>query len=282
MLSKINLGVKHILIAGFFFAAINALVKYYAHIPAIEIVFFRSVVTLILSSFWIIKAKESIFPAKTTYLLVARGLSGGLALILYFSTLQTMPLATAVTILYLAPIFTLIFATFLVKEPPKKWQWPFMFLGFLGAAIMKSFDARIATLDLLKGVIAAMFAGLAYNIIRMLKGRAHHQLIIFYFPLITIPLTLPWLFKEWVTPSFTDTLGLIAIGIATQLAQVHMTQAYMLEKASRIGHFNYLTSLYAVICGILFFGEILSLANIFGMLLIMFGVLMSSKISMRN
>lgn len=281
MLNKMNSGVKHIIIAGVFFAAINALVKYYSHIPAIEIVFFRSVVTLFLSSIWLYKTRASLFP-KATPLLIARGVAGGLALILYFSTLQTMPLATAVTILYLAPIFTLIFATFIVKEPPKKWQWPFMFLGFFGAAIMKNFDPRISSMDLLKGLVAAMFAGLAYNIIRLLKGKAHHQLIIFYFPLITIPLTLPWLYKEWVTPSLTDLFGLIAIGIFTQIAQVHMTQAYMEEKASKIGHFNYLTSLYAVICGVIFFGEVLNFASILGMVLIMLGVVISSKISMRD
>ena len=108
-------GITYILIASLFFALINGLVKFLKGIPAIEIVFFRSVVTLVLSGALVLKSKDKIFP-KETPLLLARGVAGGIALILYFNSIHMMPLATAVTILYLAPIFTLIFAIFLMPS----------------------------------------------------------------------------------------------------------------------------------------------------------------------
>ena len=123
---------------------------------------------------------------------------------------------------------------------------------------------------------------MAYNFIRMLKDRAHHQLIIFYFPLVTIPLTLPLLFSNWQAISLWDLGGLILIGISTQLAQINMTKAYMLEKASKITHYNYLTTVYAALTGILFFGEMLNLATIMGILLIIFGVVMSAYFGRKN
>lgn len=190
-----------------------------------------------------------------------------------------MPIATAVTILYLAPIFTVILAAFINKEPPNKQQWPFIILGFIGAVLMKNFDPRASLLHFAMGVTAAFFAGLAYNFIRRLRGKAHHHLIIFYFPLVTIPICLPFLIPSWVTPNLFELTGLLAIGICTQIAQVFMTKAYMEEKASKISHFNYLTCVYAFLTGIIFFNEQLNWISLLGMFCILISVTFSSKFS---
>lgn len=261
-----------------FFGLINALVKLYSHIPSIEIVFFRSITTLILSYTVIFKEDIKIINPHSK-LLFLRGLSGAIALCLYFYTIQKMPLATAVTILYLAPIFTVILAGIMNNEPPNKKQWPFIIIGFFGAVLMKNFDPRASLIHFFMGVSAAFFAGLAYNFIRKLKGKAHHQLIIFYFPLVTIPITLPFLVNVWITPNWNEFFGLIAIGISTQLAQVFMTKAYLSEKASKISHFNYLTCVYALLTGLIFFNEQLNWMSLAGMLLILISVTFSSKFS---
>jgi drug/metabolite transporter (DMT)-like permease len=274
----INDGIKNIIFATIFFGLINALVKYFSHIPSIEIVFFRSIVTLVISFIFIYRQKIKILNEHTP-LLFLRGLSGAIALSLYFYTIQKMPIATAVTILYLAPIFTVILAGFINKEPPNKKQWPFIVLGFIGAVLMKNLDPRASVLHFFMGVTAALFAGLAYNFIRKLRGKAHHQLIIFYFPLVTIPICLPFLIPNWVTPTWFELLGLLAIGVSTQIAQVFMTKAYMAEKASKISHFNYLTCVYAFLTGIIFFNEQLNWISLVGMFCILISVTFSSKYS---
>lgn len=271
-------GVKYILTASLLFGTINALVKYFSYIPSIQIVFFRSLVTLILSFYVIQKNEIKIFD-QNIKLLLARGLAGAIALILYFSTIQSMPLATAVTILYLAPIFTVILSIFINNESPKSKQWPFILLGFLGAGLMKGFDPRVSLTDFLMGICAAFFAGLAYNLIRKLRDRCHHQLIIFYFPLVTLPIILPFLNSNWSPLSLLDLSGLILIGILTQMAQVYMTKAYFLEEASKISHFNYLTCVYALLSGAIFFNESIKLISLIGMIVIIMSVILSSKFS---
>lgn len=278
MLSQISPGIKHILLAGFFFSIINGAVKYYSNIPAIEIVFFRSIVTFIISLVMIKKLKIKVF-GEHTKLLFLRGLCGAIALSLYFYTIQVIPLATAVTILYLAPIFTILLAIPMVKEYPTKKQIPFLILCFIGAALVKGTDIRVSLAHFLMGLTAALFAGLAYNFIRMLKGRAHHHLIIFFFPLVTLPLCIPLMIPVWVTPNIPDFCGLILLGILTQLAQVHMTKAYLLEKASKISHFNYLTSAYAFLTGIIFFDESLNLLSMVGLLVIIVSVTITTKLA---
>ena len=273
-----SLGIKYILIAGMFFGLINALVKFYSHIPSIQIVFFRSITTFIISFYFVKKNKIKIFNEHAKILFL-RGLFGAVALILYFSTIQNIPLASAVTLLYLAPIFTVIIAIFLVKEKPVLMQWPFIIMSFVGAMVIKSYDPRVNLKYFLMGVTAAFCAGMAYNMIRILKDKVHTHLIILYFPLITIPFCVPFLIKSWVQLSLTDLAGMIVLGLATQIAQVYMTKAYQHSSASKISHFNYLTTVYALLAGVLFFNEQITYSGVIGLTLIIVGVLLSTKFS---
>lgn len=272
---KISNGIRLIILASFFFSMINALVKYFDRIPAVEIVFFRSLVTLALSFIAIQRAKVRIFNPHFK-LLCLRGLFGAIALALYFRTIQSIPLANAVTLLYLAPLFTVIFAIFVNKEKPNSRQWPFLVTGLLGSIFLKGEPGKIALEHFLTGIGAAICAALAYTMIRRLKDKAHHQLIIFYFPFVTIPLILPWLMQTWVTPNLTELIGLLIIGALTQIAQVFMTKAYIAQSAAKISHYNYLTSVWAVITGLIFFNEPILIETVLGIFIIVVSVIMSS------
>ena len=282
MLAILSPGVKNILLAGIFFAFINALVKYLGHVPVAQVLFFRSIVSLLISGYFVHKNRLKVFDSKNFKFLMLRGLCGALALAAYFTTIQKIPLASAVTILYLAPIFTVIFAIFINQEFPSKYQWPFMFISLLGAMWLKDSDYRIEIHYFFLGLLAAVFAGLAYNFIRKLKDSAHPQLVIFYFPLVTLPIVTPFMLKNWYTPNLVEFGLLIGIGVLTQIAQVFMTKAYMLEAASKISHFNYLTSVYAWLSGILFFHEQIPLQSILALLMIIVGVYFCSKFAPKS
>ena len=90
-------GVRYMFISTFFFAVMNLLVKMIPNIPAIEIVFFRSLVSLVLS-FVILKGARVNIWGNNKLVLLLRGGTGAVALIMYFLTLQVIPLASAVTI----------------------------------------------------------------------------------------------------------------------------------------------------------------------------------------
>ena len=51
----------------------------------------------------------------------------------------------------------------------------------------------------------------------------------------------------------------------------------MAESASKISHFNYLTAVWALLTGIIFFDEMLSWISIAGMMIIIGSVIMSSR-----
>ncbi len=250
------------------------------NIPTIEIVFTRSLITLIIAGFILFKNKIPIITSFTK-ILVLRGVFGVISLTLFFYTLKNAPLAHAVTIVHLSPIFTVLFAIFIVGEKPQLKQWPYIFVAFIGVALLKNIDPRFEIKFVVTGVLAAMFAGLAYNCIRLLKDKVHHQTIVFYFPLIAIPLTLldsP----HWVIPNTQEFIWIIINGIATLLGQVYMTKGYLSSPASKVSHFNFLAPIYAVIFGLFLFQETLNSYSYLGLILIGIGIFFTSKYSHQN
>lgn len=274
-------GVRHILTATLFFALMQIGVKSLTRLPAQEIVFFRAFVSLVIC--WVLLKRKGISPAGNHKpFLLLRGLCGAAALILFFYVLQRMPLATAVTLQYLSPIFTVLFAVLIMKETTSARQWLAFLVAVVGVALVKGLDPRVSLLDLSLGVASAMFSGLAYNFIRKLKDYDDPLVVVFYFPLVTVPIITPVVIFTWVWPTPWELFMLTAIGTCVQIAQVAMTRAYQLEKAADITIFNYLGVLYAIAFGYLFFAEPLLPLSAVGIALVIAGVYLGTLRSRRS
>lgn len=261
------------LVATFLFTTMNVLVKAVPDIPAVEIVFFRSLISLILSYGLLKRARVRVLGNNKKWL-IARGGVGAIALVLFFITLQNIPLASAVVIQFLSPIFTAIIGIFLVKERVRGWQWVFFAVAFAGILIVQGFDPRISMLYVVIGIIASLCAGTAYNIIRKLGTSEHPLVVVFYFPLVTLPLTaLYCLFVEWRMPEGIEWLVLLAIGVLTQFAQLFMTKSYQAEAISKVASLKYIGIIYALGYGFVFFGETFDLVTYAGMALVLAGVI---------
>ncbi|MEQ8361089.1 MAG: DMT family transporter [Cytophagales bacterium] len=269
-----SLGVWYMLAATFLFTLMNIFVKLVPHIPVMEIILFRSLISLIMSYSVIRYNKISPWGNNKRFLFL-RGFFGVLALVLYFTTLQNMPLASAVTIRYLTPIFTAMFGIYLLGEKVFKTQWLFFAMSLAGIILIKGFDTRISTIHFLMGVGSAFFSGIAYNSIRKLRFTDHPMVIIMYFPIIALPFCIIYSFFDWVTPVGLDWLYLLLIGILTQFAQYFMTKAYQADEAQKVSTINYVGFIFALAAGIFIFDEHYSLKIIFGMLLVLGGVILN-------
>jgi drug/metabolite transporter (DMT)-like permease len=268
MLSK---GVRYMLLASFFFALMNVFVKWVPHISAIEIVFFRSLVSFVLT--WGMLRRVNVpLLGSNMKLLIFRGLAGASGLILYFITLQAIPLASAVTIQYLSPIFASVLGVLLVKERVHPLQWMFFGVAFLGTLMVQGFDTRVTWVFGGIGVAGAFFSGLAYSIIRKIGTREHPLVIVFYFPLVTLPITALYSVFHWVTPHGWDWGVLLVIGITTQIAQYFMTKAYQSDDISKVSSLKYIGIIYALIFGFFLFDERFNMATHVGMVVVLLGV----------
>ncbi len=262
------------LIASFTFTLMKVGVKLIPHIPPIEIIFFRSIISFVMSVLMLKSQSVSIW-GNNKPVLIARGVSGAIALFLYFTLLQQIPLATASTLQYLAPIFTSVLSIFLLRERVKVAQWLFFLISFVGILIVQGFDTRISTLHLITGVSASLFMGLAYNFIRLLKTSEHPLVIILYFPLVTLPIAGTVSIFQWVSPVGIDWLILIGIGVLTQVAQYFMTRSYQNEEVNRVSIVNYTGLIYSLGFGFIIFGETFNLMTYSGMALVIAGVILN-------
>ena len=165
-----------------FFLA-NVCVKQVAHIPAMETVFFRCIVAGFICVVGLRRAKASVIGENHTMLLL-RGVFGTTALYCFFLTLQNMPLASAQTIQYLSPIFTATIAIFVLKESVRSTQWLFYAIAFGGVLLIERVDDRISPYYLALGIVSAFCSGMAYNLVRSLRGKEHPLTVVFHFQFV--------------------------------------------------------------------------------------------------
>ena len=271
-----NKGAQYMLVSSFAFSLMHLCVKALPHIPVFELVFFRSIISLLIS-FTSLKQKKIYVLGNNKKVLLARGFFGVTALTLFFITLQNLPLAGAVTIQYLSPIFTAFFAIFILNEKIKNRQWFFFALAFLGVLTLKGFDisGQISFKYVCIGLVSACFSGLAYNCIRLLRNTEHPLVVVFYFPLVATPIMAVLSYFNWVKPQGIDWVYLILLGIITQIAQIYMTKGIQSDRAGNIMTYKYIGVLFAFLYGYLFFGETYSFMSIFGIFLLLSGVLLN-------
>ncbi|SFH27149.1 EamA domain-containing membrane protein RarD [Pontibacter chinhatensis] len=262
------------LLSTFFFALMQVCVKWVPHIPAEEIIVFRSLISLAISLWFLRRAGVSVWGNNRKWLL-ARGAFGAVALILYFNVLQNIPLATAATIQYLSPIFTAILGIFIVKERVRPWQWFFFLVSFVGILVIEGVETNVDSLYLWLGVASAVFTGVAYSIVRRLNVQEHPLVIIFYFPLVTLPVVGVYTLFNWVQPEGWDWLVLLLVGLFTQLGQYYMTLSYQSEEISKVANLTYIGIIYALLFGFFFFGEMLNVWTYVGMALVLLGVILN-------
>jgi drug/metabolite transporter (DMT)-like permease len=265
-----------IALATFTFAVINVFVKMLPRIGPTEVVFFRSLVVLIYSGTYLIRHK--IRPQKRNIpILLLRGLFGTIALVLFFYTLQSMPLATAMVVHYLSPFFTILIASIFLGEIVGRNQFLFLFISLVGIFLVKGFDSRVDWLDVIYGVLAAILSGAAYNTIRKLKKDEHSYIIMVAFPLVALPISalLIWGNNSWVTPQGIEWIYLLIIGVFSQAAQYFLTKAYQHSETNRVAIVTYSGIIYSFFFGWVYFDEVFTMQTLFGIALILAGVVLN-------
>lgn len=271
-----------LVLSGVFFAISHAAVKFLPHLPPTEIVFFRAFFSVLLSYAWLRAAGVRPW-GRNKPMLILRGVFGTCALLLYFYTLQHMPLASAVTLNYLAPVFTVLVSWALLREKPLWYHWVLLLAAFSGVVLVRGFDPRVTGVEAAAGVGAAFFAAIAYSLVRKLRDEDHPLVVVFYFPLVTIPIVLPFaLFQSWTWPHGWDWAAIAVIGFFTQAAQYYMTRAYQGAPAARISTLNYLTVIYALLIGWFVFHEEVSPEAVTGLAVIVVSAAVSAKLETRK
>lgn len=265
------------LIASIAFGFMNLSVKMMGHMHVSQVVFFRAVVQIVLGLAVLIQQRQSPF-GKNPKMLMMRGFFGSMGLLCYFYTLQIMPLGNAIVIHYLSPILTTLLAFALGDEIVKPRQWWFFCLSFLGVVVVNGLSSHVTWFGIIGGLGGAVFSAFAYNTIRRLKGIENPNVVVFYFPLVTLPLSLlypAFVTDAWRMPIHNEWFWLLVTGIATQIGQFFMTRAYQEDATSRVSAISYTGVIWATAVGVFIFAESYSVWQFIGIALVLMGMVLN-------
>jgi drug/metabolite transporter (DMT)-like permease len=259
-----------------FFALMSTMVKYLNDFGAFQLVFFRSLGTLVFSFTYLQYHKIPIW-GHQKFLLLMRGLTGATSMILFFMALQFMTLGSAVTLRYTAPLFVALLAVLFLGEKIKFIQWIFFGISFFGVVLVKGFDATVDFFGLIIILLSSLTSAVTYTLISKIGSRDHHMVIINYFMLTATLLGAIGCFFHWRTPQGVEWVLLILLGLTGWIAQVLMTKAFQGGAAHHIAPYKFVEVIFSLAFGVLVFLDVYTFLSLLGMVMIVLGLVLNSS-----
>jgi drug/metabolite transporter (DMT)-like permease len=205
-------------------------------------------------------------------LLVLRGLVGVTSMSLFFMSLKYLPVGSAVSLRYIAPIFAAIFAIFLLGERMKKMQWLFFLVAFSGVLVLKGFDGQLSSIGLMLIMGASVFSGLVYILINKIGKHDHPVVVVNYFMFIATIVGGVLSIQNWTQPVGFEWIILVGLGIFGYFGQLYMTKAFQIGAVNKIAPLKYIEVIFTVLVGVFWFKEVYTIWSILGISLIIGGL----------
>lgn len=271
-------AVGFMLLSAACFAVMGAFVKAAGDIPVAEKVFFRNLVTLLVTTGMAVRRRENPF-RRTPHLplLLARSFAGLCGVFLYFYAIGSLNLADAALLNKVSPFFVTVFAALWLGERITGRIGVGLVLAFLGAALVIKPTFALEPLPTAAGLGSALAAGVAYTIVRRLKGRERPFRIVFTFSLISTVVTAPLVVVDGVWPQGAQWAWLLGTGLAAAGGQVFLTLAYHRAPATQISIWSYNHVLFSLLIGFAVWGERPDLLTYVGGALIVVAALLNRR-----
>lgn len=286
------------LVASFLFSIMGVCVKLaseYYSIP--EIVAYRGVIGMLVILL-LIKWQGGTLRTRMAGQHLWRGSVGVVALWLWFYSIGILPLAMAVTLNYMSPIWLaciLLGSAWLHKtkrlEPALVLA---ILLGFCGVVLLLRPSMHSGQLvGGLVALVSGMLAALAYMQVRKmgLLGEPEYR-VVFYFSAICAIAGFAGVFlsdaisaqniPRWHAHHPRGLLLLLAVGLTAASAQIAMTRAYRLGNTLVTANLQYVGIVFSSIWDVLIWHDALSLLSWLGILVILASGLIATYYNTRN
>jgi len=201
----------------------------------------------------------------------------------FFFALGKLPLADAIALGFIAPVLTALFGVAMLGE---RFDWRIAVAlagGFAGMLLIVGGKVGSAGLggDVLLGAAAVVLSAVGYALnIVMLRHRATRdplsQIVLFQNlgPALLLALPVLWV---WTPLTLADTLLFALLGTIGVAAHTMLAHAFARIEAARLAPVGYVTLVWGVLFGFLFFAEVPGLATLAGAALIVLGAFVSQR-----
>ena len=250
----------------------------HGRLPVAEVVLGRALVSVVLSG-WLVR-RAGLDPwGQRRGLLALRGAVGTVALFCVYLGVMRLPLAAATVLQYLYPSVTALLAWAWLGERPGSRIALAMALGWLGVLVMAhplggaGSGPSLPLEGVAWAVVGALLTAVAYVSVRELGRSEHPQVIVLWFPLISLPLSLPLVVLHLTIPTLPELGWLLGVGLFTQLGQIGLTHGLVHLPAARATTIGYAQVAFAALWGWLVFGEGIGVPTLAGAGLILASIL---------
>lgn len=270
-----------ILVSSLLFATMSALVKIAAEdVSLSEIIFFRNLPSVLVL---FVYSRLRGYSVRTTCpgLHIRRSLIGITGMTLGFYAISRLPLATATTLDYTAPLFLLLAYVVVSPRLVRIGDGLTVMIGFIGVVLLLGPTVHANQLvPFLAGLGGGACAAMAYRMVwRLGRAREPGWRIVFYYALAATLASLASMpFAPVSTYNLQSVSALVGVGVVGLFAQLSMTHAFQLGSTSLLATLQYSTVIFAAVYGLAFWGDRLSLAGLAGLVLIVF----SGVLAVRN
>jgi drug/metabolite transporter (DMT)-like permease len=265
------------------FSIMSALAKLAGErIPTQEIIFFRALITTLLTVIALRRRRISMLGTERGLLLL-RGLFGFGALSCFLWAVVRLPLADTTVLHFTHPVFTALLAAVVLKETLRRQEVALAVLALAGVVVVARpgfIFGVVQGLDPVAVWVAMAGAALsaaAYVTARRLTRTNDPLVIVLAFAVVALFGSLPGTLSVFVLPIGWEWLFLLGVGVATQGGQVFVTRALKVEKAGRVMAVGYLQIVFATLWGALLFSELPDLWTWIGAFVIIGSTLLMSR-----
>ncbi|OZI74371.1 DMT family transporter [Bordetella genomosp. 12] len=274
------------LLASAMFAIMGSFVKLSAEHGAslAQVVLFRGLPSIILLLIWARAARQSIVPTSWR-LHIWRNLSGVTSMWLGFYALSHLPLATATSLNYTAPLFIACWMLGWGGAQRDLVRIIAVALGFLGViAVLRPSINDDQWLAAMLGLSAGALSAIAMMQIRQLGrvGEPEWRTVLFFSVAVCVSSFVGLAWQGWGTADMIGYGALVGVGTAGLFGQLAMTRAFGHGAALLTAALQYSTIIFAALIGVGFWGDMLDGLAWAGMALIIAAGLLSVWRTMRD
>jgi S-adenosylmethionine uptake transporter len=199
----------------------------------------------------------------------------------FFYSISVLPLAEALTLAFLAPVFVALLGGLLLKEKMDAPIWQALGFGVAGMLVMvwPRLQGQVSGAGL--GVAAALFSAVTYAfnliLLRRIALKEHPAVIVAFQNcgpalLLAVPAAL-----AFVPLTGNDILVYLAAGALGVAGHLMLTSAFAQAEASRLAPLEYTALIWASLLGYVFFDEVPLITTYAGAVLIVAGAIAISR-----
>lgn len=261
------------LISTLFLSAMQALVRYLGQaIPAIEIVFFRGLLGLVLMLPLFIKGGVKTLFTLHPKLHLLRGLLGVASIVTWYYGLTRVPIAEATVLSFVGIVFGMLGTVLFLDEKMNLRRMMAMLLCFVGVTIVLRPGFNSIDIGVWAIIFSATLWGMGLVVVKVLSRTDSSFAIVAWAAILITLLSLFPALAVWVWPTLEQYGWLLLIAIFGTLGHLAVTRALSLADASLVLPLDCTRLVWAVLIGIFFFAEHPDVLTLIGSALIVTGV----------